>query len=282
MIIHIALLFYSQLTSKLLNIHSDYSQTTIQFIIDLVYQYWKIKRTSNAGLPLIRVVTADTIEELQKERRNDILRLRVNLERIRNLSYMICRREKQKRLWIRSQQEIVEKSISVLTGVIIPHNETPENGHPTPTITAIADQDKIMLIRDVCNTDNIYNEKDETYDLKTLKTKRLQREINKLLHAERVRKTKPNPYAKLYIKPVTKRTTSESTSSESITCDIKEEPIVEEVKNSKMPLKNKCVPANVQKPEPKVKDSSFGFADKIIKNSPMKNSPIKSQYESNL
>lgn len=88
------------------------SNKTILFHIDIIQQYWKLKRTSNFGLPLIKVVTTDTIEEIQMAHRSDILKLRVNLERIRNLSYMITRREKLKRTWLQSHRDVVEKSLA--------------------------------------------------------------------------------------------------------------------------------------------------------------------------
>ena len=81
--------------------------------IDVILQYWKMKRTSNFALPLIKVVTQDTIEEIKLAHRNDILRLRVHLERIRNLSYMICRREKMKRSWLMVHRDIVQLTLSL-------------------------------------------------------------------------------------------------------------------------------------------------------------------------
>lgn len=84
--------------------------------IDFVLQYWKLKRTSNYGASLIKLTSSAQFEEQQQQQRTDILRLRVDLERIRNLSYMICRREKVKRNWLSVHQSSVEKTLIGFTG----------------------------------------------------------------------------------------------------------------------------------------------------------------------
>jgi hypothetical protein len=86
--------------------------------IDFVLQYWKLKRTSNYGASLIKLTSSAQFEEQQQQQRTDILRLRVDLERIRNLSYMICRREKVKRNWLSAHQSSVEQALTHFTGNI--------------------------------------------------------------------------------------------------------------------------------------------------------------------
>lgn len=75
-----------------------------------------MKRTSNYGASLIKLTSSAQFEEQQLQHRNDILRLRVDLERIRNLTYMICRREKIKRNWIKTHQSAIESSLSIFAG----------------------------------------------------------------------------------------------------------------------------------------------------------------------
>ncbi|CAG2108997.1 unnamed protein product [Medioppia subpectinata] len=50
-------------------------------------QYWKLKRTSNYGASLIPLTSSAQFQEQQQQQRNEILRMRVDLERIRNLSF---------------------------------------------------------------------------------------------------------------------------------------------------------------------------------------------------
>lgn len=196
-----------------------------------------MKRTSNHGLPLIKVVTQDTIEEIQNAHRNDILRLRVNLERIRNLSYMIIRREKTKRLWFSTHREIVEKALSIASGfdltTHVSHNDkivksdehdraTPDSmssaassrlGFNFPDHQPIVSPDEMSLAQSLINSSNIYEGKKEE---NKLQLKRVTRELNRLIKVNYLRRREPNPYEKLYVKT---RTPSTSSKASSVTGD---------------------------------------------------------------
>lgn len=176
--------------------------------IDLVLQYWKLKRTSNCGLPLIKVVTADTIEEIEMARRNDILRLRVNLERIRNLTYMISRREKLKRSWLVSHYTSICKAISMTTGTpILQLLEADIDSH-SPVRQLFVSDDKINLVRNIIHSNNIYAE-DSAAD--KMNAKRVIKDLNRLIELDKLRKRRPNPYAKTFL-PQIKRSGSMSSS----------------------------------------------------------------------
>lgn len=192
-----------------------------------------MKRTSNYGLPLIKVVTKDTIEEIQNAHRNDILRLRVNLERIRNLSYMIIRREKTKRMWLTTHRSIVEKSLSIASGFdltsLISSNDkslkTEEHDRSTPDSLSssassriaynfpehqpIVSLDEIFLAQNVMNANIIYNEEKEE---DKVRLKRVTRELNRLVKVNHLRRREPNPYEKPYVKPRTPSTSSKASS----------------------------------------------------------------------
>lgn len=170
------------------------SPQTIQTFIDIIQQYWKLKRTTNYGLPLIKVVSSDTIEEIQTQRRYDILRLRVNLERIRNLSYMIIRREKMKRSWLLAHKETVMKSISVITGVQMPDEEKLEHCENVVKLP-LAQVDKIKLGRDIINCDVIYSEEPQS----EASSKKIVKDLNRFVKVDQIRRNKPNPYAKYYL-----------------------------------------------------------------------------------
>lgn len=99
-----------------MRLNASYAHSKSHHMLDFILQYWKLKRTSNYGASLIKLTSSAQFEEQQQQQRNEILRLRVDLERIRNLSYMICRREKVKRNWLRSHQSVVEKALTTFTG----------------------------------------------------------------------------------------------------------------------------------------------------------------------
>lgn len=178
------------------------SSCSITLYIDIILQYWKMKRTSNFGLPLIKVVTQDTIEEIQQAHRNDILRLRVHLERIRNLSYMICRREKIKRSWLSSHREIVQLALSLATNV----HEQAANGSSYRPLhsdqTSRVPDDMVCLARKVISSNNIYNQESEG---DKSQVKRVIKELNRLSRMDQLRKRSPNPYEKKYLKGQLKR-----------------------------------------------------------------------------
>lgn len=172
----------------------------------MILQYWKQKRTSNFGLPLIKVVTQDTIEEIQMAHRNDILRLRVHLERIRNLSYMICRREKIKRSWLTSHREIVQLALSLATDV---QQKVANSGCRTPHsdhVSRVPDE-MVHLARNVINSNVIYNQETEA---DKLRAKQVIKELNRLSKRDQLRKRSPNPYEKKYMKGPLKRREQEA------------------------------------------------------------------------
>jgi hypothetical protein len=173
--------------------------------IDFVLQYWKLKRTSNYGASLIKLTSSAQFEEQQQQQRTDILRLRVDLERIRNLSYMICRREKVKRNWLSAHQSSVEQALTHFTGI--------NTNSETTSRSVQLSEESSKLVRDIVNSSVIYNY-NETEDktrinciLKTLK---------RLSKIEQIQKHKPNPYAKFYISHVKRKQENESLVSQTI------------------------------------------------------------------
>ena len=191
-----------QLIPKFTQQFPSLSSPTIILYMDIILQYWKMKRTSNFGLPLIKVVTQDTIEEIQMAHRNDILRLRVHLERIRNLSYMICRREKMKRTWLTCHREIVQLALSLATGV----RDKVTNGGASHSlfpnhVTRVPDE-LLSLARNVISSNVIYNEETEA---DKMRSKRVIKELNRLAKIDQLRKRSPNPYERKYMKGQLKR-----------------------------------------------------------------------------
>ncbi|KAJ3613760.1 hypothetical protein NHX12_020006, partial [Muraenolepis orangiensis] len=102
-------------------------------LVDFLFQYWKLKRKANFNQPLL---TPKKEEEQSLARREQevLLRrlqlfthLRQDLERVRNLSYMVTRREKLKQSLCRLQEEMFHKQILLLDQQLLSDRD---NGTP--------------------------------------------------------------------------------------------------------------------------------------------------------
>lgn len=82
-------------------------------MLDLIYRYWMLLRTSNNGQSLIKF-SPSALKEREFEQRKSILKLRIELERVRNLSYMIGKREKLKSSWLKTHQNIIKRTFSLI------------------------------------------------------------------------------------------------------------------------------------------------------------------------
>lgn len=82
--------------------------------VDQIFNFWKLKRLERQGRALLppkheensglqRPVQID--DELSNTIRS-LVNLRQDLERARNLSYLVQRREKQRKLWIRAREDV--------------------------------------------------------------------------------------------------------------------------------------------------------------------------------
>ncbi|XP_014341191.1 protein Jade-1 [Latimeria chalumnae] len=81
-------------------------------VVEFIYQYWKLKRKANFNKPLI-TPKKDEEDNLAKQEQDVLFRrlqlfthLRQDLERVRNLTYMVTRREKIKRSVCRVQEQL--------------------------------------------------------------------------------------------------------------------------------------------------------------------------------
>ncbi|XP_071402804.1 protein Jade-1-like, partial [Centroberyx affinis] len=91
-----------------------------QEAVDFLYQYWKLKRKANFNQPLL-TPKKDEEESLARREQEVLLRrlqlfthLRQDLERVRNLTYMVTRREKMKRSLWRVQEQIFQHQVRLL------------------------------------------------------------------------------------------------------------------------------------------------------------------------
>ncbi|XP_028832172.1 protein Jade-1 isoform X2 [Denticeps clupeoides] len=88
--------------------------------VDFLFQYWKLRRKANFNQPLItpKKEEEDTLARREQEvllrRLRLFTHLRQDLERVRNLTYMVTRREKMKRSACRVQEQIFHHIIRLL------------------------------------------------------------------------------------------------------------------------------------------------------------------------
>ncbi|KAK6317417.1 hypothetical protein J4Q44_G00128170 [Coregonus suidteri] len=88
--------------------------------VDFLYQFWKLRRKSNFNRPLV-TLKRDEIDNLAQQEQDVLYRrlklfthLRQDLERVRNLCYMVTRREKMKSSLCDLQEKIFHLQIQLL------------------------------------------------------------------------------------------------------------------------------------------------------------------------
>ncbi|XP_022254943.1 uncharacterized protein LOC106470609 isoform X2 [Limulus polyphemus] len=89
-------------------------------VVDFVYQYWKLKRKAQFDKPLLtpKEEESDILGRKQEDslyaRMKMFVHLRQDLERVRNLCYMVSRREKLFRSWLKLREEIFQTQAKTL------------------------------------------------------------------------------------------------------------------------------------------------------------------------
>nr|XP_006631845.1 PREDICTED: protein Jade-2 isoform X1 [Lepisosteus oculatus]XP_015204969.1 PREDICTED: protein Jade-2 isoform X1 [Lepisosteus oculatus]XP_015204970.1 PREDICTED: protein Jade-2 isoform X1 [Lepisosteus oculatus] len=88
--------------------------------VDFLYQYWKLRRKSNYNQPLL-TLKRDEVDNLAQQEQDVLYRrlklfthLRQDLERVRNLCYMVTRREKMKHSLCDLQEKIFHLQIQLI------------------------------------------------------------------------------------------------------------------------------------------------------------------------
>uniref|UniRef100_A0A3P9NDR3 Jade family PHD finger 2 n=1 Tax=Poecilia reticulata TaxID=8081 RepID=A0A3P9NDR3_POERE len=88
--------------------------------VDFLYQFWKLKRKANFNQPLV-ALKRDEVDNLAQQEQDVLYRrlklfthLRQDLERVRNLCYMVTRREKMKLTLCDLQEKIFHLQIQLL------------------------------------------------------------------------------------------------------------------------------------------------------------------------
>ncbi|XP_012413393.2 E3 ubiquitin-protein ligase Jade-2 isoform X2 [Trichechus manatus latirostris] len=91
-----------------------------EVLVDFIYQYWKLKRKANANQPLLTPKT-DEVDNLAQQEQDVLYRrlklfthLRQDLERVRNLCYMVTRRERTKHAICKLQEQIFHLQMKLI------------------------------------------------------------------------------------------------------------------------------------------------------------------------
>uniref|UniRef100_A0AC11D4S3 Jade family PHD finger 2 n=1 Tax=Ovis aries TaxID=9940 RepID=A0AC11D4S3_SHEEP len=89
-------------------------------LVDFIYQYWKLKRKANSNQPLLTPKT-DEVDNLAQQEQDVLYRrlklfthLRQDLERVRNLCYMVTRRERTKHAICKLQEQIFHLQMKLI------------------------------------------------------------------------------------------------------------------------------------------------------------------------
>ncbi|XP_044271530.1 PHD finger protein rhinoceros [Tribolium madens] len=108
--------FYKHVSIKDVSIHLDVDNDALHHI----YNYWKLKRKAGHNKPLLPPKSEDVDmlshkrEQADMEKMKMFVQLRQDLERVRNLCYMVSRREKLSRSFFRLREQTFYKQTAVL------------------------------------------------------------------------------------------------------------------------------------------------------------------------
>ena len=116
------------LTAKKVDIGED--------VVDLISRYWMLKRKAGGNKPLLPARGDDEAsslrgEDTEHDRMKMLVNIRQDLERVRNLAYMVSRREKLSRSYVKLREQTLEKQLALLA------DEDPQNQMSLMDMSAI-------------------------------------------------------------------------------------------------------------------------------------------------
>nr|SZF06441.1 PHD finger protein rhinoceros [Psoroptes ovis] len=230
--------------SSILKNHSVNSMSLSQ-ILQLIYEYWKLKRISNHGNSLIKMTFEEKFQEQLQIHKNQILSFRYHLERLRTLAYMICRREKIKQNWLNTQREIITTTLNLADN---PELITQANGEQflidehQKLFSKIISNNSIFLDQSNVKTnddnktlsDDHNEDKDSVTSTSVTSTSKPKAEystnnlIKEIKHLKRSPLSKHNPYARIYLTQTKSRKSNRLTNDDFDKIDLKCENKTEE------------------------------------------------------
>ena len=141
-----------------------------QIQVELVFNYWKLKRRFNSS-PNKPLMSSRNVDDLMNQtenvltmRKSMFMNLRLDLERLRNLCYLVSRREKQKRQYNEINRECFSKQVEYLnkykanTGNYQLQSEPTEPTNPNMLVNHALQlvQRNTFRIRDILQVKNEY------------------------------------------------------------------------------------------------------------------------------
>lgn len=117
--------FHKHVSIKDVSVHINVDNEALRYI----FNYWKLKRRAGHNKPLLPPKSEDVEMLSHKQEQADIekmkmfVQLRQDLERVRNLCYMVSRREKLSRTFFRMREQTFHKQ----TGVLNAEGHLPNN-----------------------------------------------------------------------------------------------------------------------------------------------------------
>lgn len=195
--------FFKHVNVKDVSIHLDVDSEAIQYI----YNYWKLKRKSGHNKPLLPPKSDDVDmlshkrEQADMEKMKMFVQLRQDLERVRNLCYMVSRREKLSRTFFRMREQTFHKQTAVLNS---------SNSLPTTVVEAVIEANHGPSIYDRLYSHN--EAEDHTSDFDTIlariagiKSPKYSGDESKPDINGLFKDVKNNPYKKVYYNGSSKR-----------------------------------------------------------------------------
>lgn len=131
--------------------------------INHIYNFWILKRKASGNRPLLTPksddvdVQSQNQEQADAEKMKTFVHLRQDLERVRNLCYMVSRRQKLSRSYVKMREQIFHKQISVL-------NKAKQNKLDDTCINAISEANHGPSIYDVLYSSETYSVKQRPID----------------------------------------------------------------------------------------------------------------------
>merc|ERR1719410_2673315 len=97
-------------------------------LVDIISKYWMLKRIAGGNKPLLpprgddETLSALRGEDTERDKMKMLVNIRQDLERVRNLAYMVSRREKLSRSYVKLREQVLEKQLALLADEE-PHNQ---------------------------------------------------------------------------------------------------------------------------------------------------------------
>lgn len=89
-------------------------------VVEVISKFWMLKRRAGGNKPLVvsrgddEPLSSMKGEDTERDRMKMLVNIRQDLERVRNLAYMVSRREKLSRSYVKLREQVLEKQLALL------------------------------------------------------------------------------------------------------------------------------------------------------------------------